>query len=87
MKAMWRLKSNFKNYRYDSQTFILLFCFLFLPFNKFIDYFSNFQEAKEVLCDPERRKNYDKWRNSGISISYKSWIDMKDHVHQVHTII
>jgi DnaJ family protein C protein 12 len=43
----------------------------------------NLQEAKETLCDPAQRKNYDKWRNSGISISYKSWKDMKDHVHQV----
>ncbi|KAK9739350.1 hypothetical protein QE152_g9157 [Popillia japonica] len=39
-------------------------------------------EAKEVLCDPEKRNNYDKWRNSGISISYKQWLGMKEHVHQ-----
>ncbi|KAJ8940954.1 hypothetical protein NQ318_006805 [Aromia moschata] len=39
-------------------------------------------EAKEVLCDPERRLNYDKWRNSGISVSYKQWLGMKEHVHQ-----
>jgi DnaJ homolog subfamily C member 12 len=40
------------------------------------------QEAKEILCDPERRANYDKWRGSGIQISYKNWIGMKDSVHQ-----
>ncbi|RZC35037.1 DnaJ domain containing protein, partial [Asbolus verrucosus] len=39
-------------------------------------------EAKETLCDPEKRSNYDKWRNSGISISYKQWLGMKEHVHQ-----
>lgn len=41
------------------------------------------QEAKEILCDLEKRSNYDKWKNSGISISYKQWIGMKDHVQQV----
>ncbi|XP_046435969.1 J domain-containing protein isoform X2 [Neodiprion pinetum] len=38
--------------------------------------------AKETLCDPEKRLNYDKWRHSGISISYKQWLGMKEHVHQ-----
>ncbi|EFN85381.1 J domain-containing protein [Harpegnathos saltator] len=38
--------------------------------------------AKEVLCDPEKRCNYDKWRNSGIKISYKQWLGMKEHVQQ-----
>ena len=41
------------------------------------------QYAKEILCDPEKRSNYDKWRHSGIAISYKQWLGMKDHVHQV----
>ncbi|XP_014292537.1 J domain-containing protein [Halyomorpha halys] len=44
--------------------------------------FQKLKEAKEVLCDPEKRKNYDKWRNSGISMSYKQWLGMKEHVHQ-----
>ena len=42
--------------------------------------FQQLKEAKEILCDPERRPLYDKWRNSGLQISYKSWIGMKDHV-------
>lgn len=41
------------------------------------------QEAKETLCDPEKRAIYDKWRNSGISMSYKQWLGMKEHVGQV----
>lgn len=41
------------------------------------------QEAKETLCDPEKRAVYDKWRNSGISMSYKQWLGMKEHVGQV----
>ncbi|GLG99304.1 J domain-containing protein [Gryllus bimaculatus] len=43
--------------------------------------FQKLKEAKETLCDPEKRKNYDKWRNSGIAISYKQWVGMKEHVH------
>jgi len=44
--------------------------------------FQILKEAKEVLCDPEKKLNYDKWKNSGISISYKQWLGMKEHVHQ-----
>lgn len=43
--------------------------------------------AKETLLDPAKRANYDKWRNSGINISYKNWLGMKEHVHQVTNII
>lgn len=49
--------------------------------------FQKLKEAKEILCDPEKRCNYDKWRNSGIAISYKQWVSMKDHVHQVNILI
>lgn len=43
--------------------------------------FQKLKEAKETLCDPEKRSNYDKWRKSGIAISYKQWLGMKEHVH------
>lgn len=42
--------------------------------------FQQLQEAKEILCNPEKRLLYDKWKNSGLQISYKNWIGMKDHV-------
>lgn len=45
-----------------------------------------FQEAKEVLTTPEKKLMYDKWKNSGIQISYKQWLGMKEHVQQVFTI-
>lgn len=45
--------------------------------------FQQLKEAKEILCDPERRSNYDKWRGSGLQITYKNWVGMKDSVHQV----
>ncbi|CAO1426852.1 unnamed protein product [Diamesa hyperborea] len=44
--------------------------------------FQQLKEAKEILCDPERRSNYDKWRGSGLQITYKNWVGMKDSVHQ-----
>lgn len=44
--------------------------------------FQQLKEAKEILCDPEKRAGYDKWRNSGIQISYKNWLGMKEHVQQ-----
>lgn len=44
--------------------------------------FQKLKEAKEILCDPAKRSNYDKWRNSGICISYQQWLGMKEHVHQ-----
>ncbi|XP_023288455.1 J domain-containing protein [Orussus abietinus] len=44
--------------------------------------FQRLKNAKEILCDPEKRINYDKWRRSGIAISYKQWLGMKEHVHQ-----
>ncbi|XP_053971404.1 J domain-containing protein isoform X2 [Hylaeus anthracinus] len=44
--------------------------------------FQQLKHAKEVLCDPERRSNYDKWRRSGIAISYKQWLGMKEHAQQ-----
>lgn len=42
--------------------------------------FQQLKEAKEVLCDPEKRQMYDKWKNSGLQITYKNWIGMKEHV-------
>ncbi|CAG9806387.1 unnamed protein product [Chironomus riparius] len=45
-------------------------------------FFQQLQEAKEILCNPEKRQMYDKWRNSGLQISYKNWIGMKEHVQQ-----
>ncbi|PZC83700.1 J domain-containing protein [Helicoverpa armigera] len=44
--------------------------------------FQQLKEAKETLCDPSKRALYDKWRQSGISMGYKQWLGMKDHVQQ-----
>lgn len=45
------------------------------------------QEAKEVLSDPEKRKDYDKWKGSGITISYKQWKAMKGSSTPVSNIL
>ncbi|GBP90956.1 J domain-containing protein [Eumeta japonica] len=44
--------------------------------------FQKLKEAKETLCDPSKRQLYDKWRQSGISVGYKQWLSVKDHVQQ-----
>jgi len=41
------------------------------------------QEAKETLTNPEKKALYDKWKNGGLSMGYKQWLGMKDHVQQV----
>ncbi|KAK6170870.1 hypothetical protein SNE40_019163 [Patella caerulea] len=38
--------------------------------------FIRIQKAKEVLTDPSRRIKYDRWRKSGLSISYSQWCNM-----------
>lgn len=42
--------------------------------------FQQLQEAKDILCDEEKRKKYDQWRNSGISMSFKQWCSLRDSV-------
>ncbi|CAG9772638.1 unnamed protein product [Ceutorhynchus assimilis] len=44
--------------------------------------FQLLNEAKETLTNPEKKALYDKWKNSGISMGYKQWLGMKDHVQQ-----
>ncbi|XP_050294387.1 J domain-containing protein isoform X2 [Anthonomus grandis grandis] len=44
--------------------------------------FQLLNEAKDTLINPEKKALYDKWRNSGISMGYKQWLGMKDHVQQ-----
>ncbi|XP_067933974.1 J domain-containing protein-like [Watersipora subatra] len=43
-----------------------------------VETFQLLQEAKEVLTNPEKRMNYDKWRNSGIAMSYKQWCGLNE---------
>ncbi|KAH9498899.1 hypothetical protein Btru_004976 [Bulinus truncatus] len=43
--------------------------------------FSKLSQAKDTLLDSEKRKEYNKWRNSGVAIPYDTWRSMS----QVHT--
>ncbi|CAF1153494.1 unnamed protein product [Rotaria sordida] len=38
-----------------------------------MEQFKKLQEAKEVLCDDVQRKAYNYWRNSHISVPWKTW--------------
>ncbi|XP_029304973.1 dnaJ homolog subfamily C member 12 [Cottoperca gobio] len=42
--------------------------------------FQKLQEAKEVLCNETKRKNYDLWRRSGITIPFHDWQALNDSV-------
>ncbi|KAG7279828.1 hypothetical protein CRUP_013738 [Coryphaenoides rupestris] len=42
--------------------------------------FQKLQKAKEVLCNESKRKNYDLWKRSGVTISFHDWQALKDSV-------
>ncbi|XP_057704987.1 dnaJ homolog subfamily C member 12 [Corythoichthys intestinalis] len=42
--------------------------------------FQKLQEAKEVLCNDTKRKNYDLWKRSGVAIPFQEWQALKDSV-------
>ena len=42
--------------------------------------FQAIQEAKETLLNKAKRTLYDKWRGSGIAVSFKQWESMKDSI-------
>ncbi|XP_020782951.1 dnaJ homolog subfamily C member 12 [Boleophthalmus pectinirostris] len=42
--------------------------------------FQKLQEAKEVLCDENKRKNYDLWKRSGVAMTFHDWQALKDSV-------
>ncbi|XP_026165371.1 dnaJ homolog subfamily C member 12 [Mastacembelus armatus] len=42
--------------------------------------FQKLQEAKEVLCNEAKRKNYDMWKRSGVTISFHDWQALNDSV-------
>ncbi|XP_061600988.1 dnaJ homolog subfamily C member 12 [Cololabis saira] len=42
--------------------------------------FQKLQEAKDVLCHEDKRKNYDLWKRSGITIPFHDWKALSDSV-------
>lgn len=47
---------------------------------KAVEDFQKLQEAKEVLCNEHKRKNYDLWKRSGVEISFHDWQALNDSV-------
>lgn len=45
--------------------------------------FQKLQEAKEVLCNETKRKNYDLWKRSGVTIPFHDWQALSDSVKTV----
>ena len=45
-----------------------------------VEDFQAIQEAKETLLNKAKRTLYDKWRGSGIAVSFKQWESMKESV-------
>ncbi|CAG0886454.1 unnamed protein product [Cyprideis torosa] len=43
--------------------------------------FERLQFAKEVLTDPVRRDDYDKWKGSGVAIPYRDWSSLQGRMH------
>ncbi|XP_005108524.1 J domain-containing protein [Aplysia californica] len=46
--------------------------------------FAQLSQAKDVLLDPEKRRDYDKWRHSGISIPFDTWKSMSQVKTSMH---
>lgn len=53
------------------------------------DRFKLLQEAKNILCDPQNRRCYDKWLKSGIQIPFNRWLSLsktgQTNCHWVNT--
>ncbi|XP_010732870.3 dnaJ homolog subfamily C member 12 [Larimichthys crocea] len=45
-----------------------------------VEDFQKLQEAKEVLCNETKRKYYDLWKRSGVTISFHDWQGLNDSV-------
>lgn len=48
-----------------------------------VEDFQKLQEAKEVLCNETKRKNYDLWKRSGVTISFHDWQALNDSIKTV----
>lgn len=57
-------------------------CHSFFP----VEEFQKLQEAKEVLTDETKRKNYDFWLRSRITLPFTEWQALRDSVKTVSAI-
>lgn len=40
--------------------------------------FARLSKAKDILTDPEKRKAYDAWKNSGIEVPFEKWQALRE---------
>lgn len=71
---------------FDTQVLNIITYYFYYYYRLRMIYSRALQEAKETLCDPEKRVTYDKWKNSGVAVSYKTWLSNKEHFQQVRTV-
>ncbi|XP_034537837.1 dnaJ homolog subfamily C member 12 isoform X2 [Notolabrus celidotus] len=45
-----------------------------------VEEFQKLQEAKDVLCNHCKRKNYDLWKRSGVTIPFHDWQALNNSV-------
>lgn len=48
-----------------------------------LEQFKALQQAKDVLANVEKRKDYDRWLNSGIAIDFERWSSF-NKAHSMH---
>lgn len=72
-----------------SKLFYSILNFILKPFFSVVKVadFQKLQEAKEVLCDETKRKNYDLWKRSGVTIPFHDWQALNDSVKTVHNVL
>lgn len=54
-----------------------------LIFASLVADFQKLQEAKDILCNEAKRKNYDLWKRSGVTIPFHDWQALNDSVKTV----
>jgi hypothetical protein len=63
--------------------FSCFFFFSYFSYKFLVERFTQLQEAKEVLCDDVQRKAYDYWRNSHITVPWKTWHSISERSQPV----
>lgn len=49
--------------------------------------FARLSKAKDILTDPEKRKAYDAWKNSGIEVPFEKWQALRESTKTVRPTI
>ena len=66
-----------KHFKTKQRKFLWVSCFYSLIFCLFC----RITKAYKVLSDESLRKDYDKWMNSGLCVSYEKWTELSKATH------